>query len=121
MSVLQERQLVSYANSTRWGLFFSEIEELKLKSRVKWVFDHKPSDWCSWIVPTANYIENLKLGPIPFSEIEWFEIDLEKTTHQGMLVDDHIVSNRKQVQNALEKSKLNSDTHETHVRVWGYK
>ncbi|NEO83673.1 MAG: hypothetical protein F6J87_05350 [Spirulina sp. SIO3F2] len=65
---IQKRQLVSFSNNTRWRQFVEAIAELPPQFRVKWLFDDEPSSWGSLFSPVEGYIEQGRLGPIPFGK-----------------------------------------------------
>ena len=118
---IEKRKLASYANSTRWSNFLYEIVDLHLQSRIKHIFSENPTNWNRWILPVKNYIEHLELGPIPFSEIEWLEIDTKKENHRGVLIPSEIVDFKEEVNNALRNSKLNGESEGKYLKIWGYR
>ena len=70
-----------------WTAVVAAIRELKPAVRVKWAGDEKPTPWEPWVTVTnEDYLETGSLGPVPFAEVEWVEIDPRKDG-RGQLVD----------------------------------
>ncbi|MEL6382745.1 MAG: DUF6678 family protein, partial [Cyanobacteria bacterium J06626_18] len=75
LKAIAARQLVGCYNNTRWRQLTDNVKGLPLRSRIKWVFEPEPTTWGTWSIPTNGYLEHDGLGPVPFREIEWLEID----------------------------------------------
>lgn len=59
-----------------WTALVAAIRDLKPAVRVKWVGDEEPTTWEPWLIVThENYLETGSMGPVPFADIEWVEID----------------------------------------------
>ena len=71
-----------------WAALVAAIRELKPAVRVKWTGDEQATPWEPWlIVPHENYLETGSMGPVPFAEVEWVEVDPRRKNGRGRLVD----------------------------------
>jgi hypothetical protein len=59
-----------------WPTLVAVIRELRPPVRMKWSGDDEQPPWEQWIiVPSPSYLETGQVGPVPFREVEWVEID----------------------------------------------
>ena len=119
--VIQERQLVSYSNNTRWDQFLNVALKLPLRFRMKWVFDAEPASWGLLIIPTQGYVEGGTLGPITYREIEWLEIDSVERRCRGTLVSDLEIDHSEKVESVLTAHRMTFSVESKVYRVFGYK
>ena len=55
---------------------------------MKWSGDDDPPPWEPWIIVSSNgYLETGSVGPVPFREVEWVEIDPRRKNERGRLAD----------------------------------
>lgn len=70
-----------------WLELVQAIRDLRPAVRMKWSGDDVPSRWEPWvIVPIEGILETGNMGPVPFSEVEWVEIDSRLKNDRGSLV-----------------------------------
>jgi len=108
--VVEQRQLASFANNTRWNNVFSKLLNHGLRVRLKHVAWAETSDWSAWLVPAKNYLEVVSAGPVHFREIEWVEFDCAC----GDIRLEECVA-------AARESKLMVEVVNQYVRVFGYR
>ena len=59
-----------------WPALVAAIREFRPAVRMKWSGDDDQPPWEQWIiVPVPSYLETGQVGPVPFREVEWVEID----------------------------------------------
>lgn len=107
---VEERGLVSVANTSRWSRFFPRLVEKGLMARLKHVVWPEISDWSKWIIPSPGYVEILSAGPVHFREIEWIEFDCSAAGNQVELCCA-----------AAHEAKLTAEVLGHVVRVVGYR
>jgi len=117
---LQERQLVSCSNDTRWRQLTHQLEGQLFRSRVKWIFAFEPTDWGTWFLFTDGYLEHSNIGPIPWREIEWLEIDSIERQFRGKLVPDREIDRSVMLASILNDCRAVFTTEGTIYRIWGY-
>ncbi len=70
-----------------WEKVVSTIQRYRPAVRVKWIGDPDVPDWAPWVlIPIDGYIETGRMGPVPFRDVEWIEIDASKTAKNGFFV-----------------------------------
>jgi|LakMenE18May11ns_1017448.scaffolds.fasta_scaffold9689307_1 hypothetical protein len=70
-----------------WYKIVDTIQRYKIALRIKWAGDCDEPEWAPWvIIPTDGYIETGGMGPIPFRDVEWIEIDTSRFNKNGRLI-----------------------------------
>lgn len=70
-----------------WLALIDAIRDMRPAVRMKWSGNENPPPWEPWIiVPALNYLETGRVGPVPFKEVEWVEIDPSRRNERGRLV-----------------------------------
>ena len=110
---IQERQLCSIANNTKWNRLIDTIRE-----------------WDGWhpsyrFKTVGNYISGWDVEwyyhlPFPFLCVEWFDIGLYEEVYIGQLVKNKIIDHTKEITHLLDLCKLEYEVFDDIVRVWGY-
>ena len=81
---IAKRNLTSHMNQTKWSKVLPCIKLLDTQIKLKWLLENEPTNWSmNYLLPTNGYFEEIRIGPIPFREIEWLDIkpnDSEKMT-----------------------------------------
>jgi hypothetical protein len=108
--IIEERNLASLANNTRWASLFSNLLSHRVPARLKHVGWLEMSDWSAWLVPALNYLEVLSAGPVHFREIEWIDFDCGKSDVAQQACSA-----------AARDAKLTSEVVGHVVRVLGYR
>lgn len=108
--VVQERNLVSVANNSRWTSLFSKLSSQRIPARLKHVAWPEVSLWSVWITPVPHYLEVVSAGPVHFREIEWVDFDCGE---RGVPCDVCTT--------AAGEAKLVSEIVAEVVRVFGYR
>lgn len=69
--IAAERNLVGFANDTKWAEFFKVVADKKIELEIKYidseVITHPAPVW----VPSGNYVECAQMGPVLFVYVEW--------------------------------------------------
>ena len=107
--VIEERNLASFANNSRWNDLFSTLLSYRIPARLKHLAWPEVSDWSVWIVPTSNYLEVVSAGPVHFREIEWVDFDCNGAVDPAACTA------------AVRAAKLTSEVVGQTVRVFGYR
>src|SRR4051812_43647898 len=90
-----------------WTALVAAIRELKPAVRVKWTGDDEPTPWEPWLIVThESYLETGSMGPVPFADIEWVEIDPIRNTRRGRLVADQSDDISRSLSRALVNSHI---------------
>ncbi len=59
-----------------WKKIVDTVQRYDVAVRVKWTGDPDDPEWAPWvIIPTDGYIETGGMGPVPFRDVEWLEIE----------------------------------------------
>ena len=54
---------------------------------MKWSGHDDAPSWEGWLlVPVTGYLETGRVGPVPFREVEWVELDSRQKNERGRLV-----------------------------------
>ncbi len=70
-----------------WNHIVETIQKHHPAVRIKWNGDPGTPQWCSGvIIPTGGYIETGPMGPVPFRDVEWIEVDAAQSSQNGRLV-----------------------------------
>lgn len=70
-----------------WSALVKAIRDLRPAVRMKWSRDDETPPWEPWLlVPTVGYLETGRVGPVPFREVEWVEVDPQQKNEGGRLV-----------------------------------
>jgi len=107
--VIEERNLASFANNSRWHGLFSRLSGHRIPARLKHIARPQMSDWSVWIVPASNYLEVVSAGPVHFREIEWVDFDCKGDVDTAACTA------------AVREAKLTSEVVGQTVRVFGYR
>ena len=65
-----ERNLAGFANDTKWGEFFQQVESLRIPVEVKLLYEDEPTRAARMWIPVPNYLESVH-GPELYVFIEW--------------------------------------------------
>jgi len=104
-------------NST-WHRLVDAIKPFRPAVRVKWSGDTEPTVWGPWvIISSVSYLETGNLGPVPFREVEWVEIDLARQGVSGRLVESGSAKWRESVLAALTDAGLSFPVVDNKIRV----
>jgi hypothetical protein len=108
-------------HASTWHRFVDAIKPFHPAVRVKWSGDTEPTVWEPWvIIPSASYLETGTLGPVPFREVEWVEIDLTRRNVSGRLVESESIEWRESVLAALVSAGLSFPVLSNKIRVIAY-
>ena len=107
--VIEERNLASFANNSRWNGLFSRLLSHRIPARLKHVARPQMSDWSVWVVPASNTLEVVSNGPVHFREIEWVDFDCKGDVDTAACTA------------AVREAKLTSEVVGQTVRVFGYR
>ena len=108
--LVEERNLVSLANNSRWTNLFAKLLSQRIPARLKHVGWPEMSAWSVWIIPVPKYLEVVAAGPVHFREIEWIDFDCGV---RGLQPDMCTA--------AAHEAKLTSEVVDCVVRVFGYR
>lgn len=90
-----------------WNDFVRAICPFAPAVRLKWSGDDAPTPWQPWmIIPVADYLEVGSLGPVPFREVEWVEVDPERRSEKGRLIPNDDPAFKIALFAAFENGKL---------------
>jgi hypothetical protein len=71
-----------------WPALVAAIRDLKPAVRMKWSGDDDLPPWEPWIiVSSVSYLETGRVGPVPFNEVEWVELDPSRRNERGRLIN----------------------------------
>lgn len=88
-----------------WSKLVEAIRDLQPGVRMKWSGDDEPPPWERWLlVPVVGYLETGRIGPVPFREVEWVEIDPRWKNERGRLV---VAAQADELVRALENASVN--------------
>jgi hypothetical protein len=103
-----------------WPRLLEAIGPLRPAVRVKWLGDAEPTKWEPWIIiPSDSYLETGTMGPVPFREVEWVEVDPARTNVKGRLVVAEGADRRDSLIAALEDARLNWSLVDDKIRLFG--
>jgi len=106
------------SSTSTWHRLVGVIKPLSPAVRVKWAGNAEPTVWEPWInISSVSYIETGTLGPIPFREVEWVEVDLARKNLRGRLVESESAEWRESVIAALENAGLSYSVVSDKIRV----
>jgi hypothetical protein len=98
-----------------WLTLVEAIKDLSPGVRMKWSGDDSPPAWERWlIVPTDGYLETGRVGPVPFREVEWVELDSRQKSECGRLV---VADQTAELLVALKKASLDYQMTNGVVRI----
>ena len=101
-----------------WHRFVEAIQPFHPAVRVKWSGDSEPTKWEPWIIISSiSYLETGTLGPVPFCEVEWVEVDLCRRSIDGRLVESEGTEWRESVLTALTDADLPLSVVSDRIRV----
>ena len=87
-----------------WPDLVAAIQNLQPAVRMKWSGDDDLPPWEAWIiVSSVSYLETGRVGPVPFSEVEWVEIDPFRKNGIGRLVP---ADQAREVREALDHVRI---------------
>lgn len=95
------------------------IAQFKVSARAKWALEEEPPPWGEWLIaPVAGCLESGSQGPIPFSEIEWIEMNMTRTVHRGLRVSDEKIDVSAELIKALDGFRFSVEIGANVVRVY---
>ena len=62
--IIEERNLVSVANNSRWIRLFATLLGERVPARLKHIAWPEMSEWSVWIIPVSHYLEVVAAGPV---------------------------------------------------------
>jgi len=65
-----QRNLIGFANDTKWGEFFAEVERLGIQLEMKYLGEEEPIERTHVWVPATNYVD-CTFGPYLLVFVEW--------------------------------------------------
>lgn len=107
------RKLAGAANNTKWNeliTFMRGLEGWCPSYRSKWIGGFI-SEW------DVEWFYHL---PFPFAGVEWFDIGLHSSEHQGMLIPAKVIDHSPLILPVLEKIRFDFEVRGDVVRIWGY-
>lgn len=108
------------SHSSTWHRLVDAIKPLRPAVRVKWSGDSEPTRWEPWIIiSSVSYLETGTLGPVPFREVEWVEIDLGHRSTRGCIVEPDRGDWSDSVIEALRSADVPFAVVDGYVRVVG--
>ena len=120
--VIQQRNLTSYMNNTKWHEMLRDIAEIpNLSIRYKSLFDETDPE-ISWHITDDEYLRYMNL-----SEIEWFKIDdvTREYSRKGLLLDPEVTEEnvKDKIERILEKHSIyyEYESDSGVFTVFGYK
>ena len=120
--VIQQRNLTSYMNNTKWREMLRDIAEIpNLSIRYKSLFDETDPE-ISWHITDDEYLRYMNL-----SEIEWFKIDdvTREYSRKGLLLDPEVTEEnvKDKIERILEKHSIyyEYESDSGVFTVFGYK
>ncbi|CCN46535.1 conserved hypothetical protein [Vibrio nigripulchritudo MADA3029] len=112
--IINDRQLVSAMNKTKWRelcVGFEALQSLNISVRYKLISSDEiygfSTVWWDEVFEESPFIEWLDFNPIVYE-------------HQGRLVAAKETDRRNEILAVFEKYGIRYSLHETHFRVWGY-
>lgn len=108
--IIEEQNLVSLANNSRWTHLFSKLSNQRIPARLKHIGWPETSAWSVWIIPVPHNLEVIAAGPVHFREIEWVDFDCGERGVQADVCSA-----------AAREAKLTSEVIGQVVRVFGYR
>jgi hypothetical protein len=101
-----------------WSALINAIRELRPAVRVNWSGDAEPTQWEPWLIQSSrSYLETGSLGPVPFDEVEWLEIDASRKNERGRLV---AFDQRQAIAAALTDASVPFETVGGSLRITGH-
>jgi hypothetical protein len=106
------------SNISTWHKLVETIKPIRPAIRVKWSRDKEPTGWNPWIIiPSDSYLETGGLGPIPFREVEWIEIDPTHKAVRGQLISSESSDFRASIVAALTNAGIRYSVMGENFRV----
>lgn len=101
-----------------WHRLVDAIQPLRPAVRVKWTGDSEPTRWEPWIIiSSVSYLETGTLGPVPFGEVEWVEVDPRLRNIDGRLVACDRTDSSESVLAALKDVDLCISVVDGNIRI----
>ena len=120
--VIQQRNLTSYMNNTKWREMLGDITKIpNLSIRYKSLFDETDPE-TSWHITDDEYLRYMNL-----SEIEWFKIEdvIREFSRKGLLLDPEVTEKnvKAKIEKILEKHSIYYEYEDDsgEFTVFGYK
>ncbi|MGH1540331.1 MAG: DUF6678 family protein [Arenicella sp.] len=114
LKIINERQLVSVMNRTKWSKLceeFSKTHEQYINVRYKTIYSDKIGSFSPvW------WNELFEESPA----IEWLDFDPVKKEHRGRLVSDKKTDISAIILQILEEQNIPYSIEKSYFRVWGY-
>ena len=112
-NIIQERQLCSIANNTKWNKLINTIREWE-----DWQPSYRFKTVCNYISGwDSEWYYHL---PFPFISVEWFDIGLYEKVYIGQIIKKRVIDHTKEIIDLLDSIKLEYEVYDDIVRVWGY-
>src|SRR5438552_2848636 len=103
-----------------WPRLLDAIGPFRPAVRVKWSGDAEPTTWEPWIIiPAESCLETVTMGPVPFREVEWVEVDPARMSVKGGLVVAAGADRRDSLIAALAGARLNWSLADGKIRLFG--
>ncbi len=114
--IIQDRQLYSVMNNTKWYNLFSELNEIEesIRFRVKSIDnDYFPEN-------KIDFTGELQQINREFISIEHLDIDPYIKVNRGELMKPLINDLSSRIINILEALKINYKKEDSYIRIYGY-
>ena len=113
LNTINNRQLVSVMNQTKWRELcddFAQLRALKISVRYKLVTGEVDGFSPVW------WDELFEYSP----QIEWIEFNPIVKEYRGRLVTDNQVDRSEEILNVFRKHSIRYSKEQSHFKVWGY-
>ncbi len=96
-----------------------ELQSLSVRFRLKWTGDEEISKWNTCYVPniSKSYVELPTVGPVLWSQVEWFEVETVQRKYRGRLVKDELIDWLSQIEEILKSRNLQFEKQEQVIRI----
>lgn len=102
----------------KWNEIVEVVRDMRLEVQVKCRGLALPDGWTSFlIIPVAGYLESSPCGPVPFSDIEWIDVNPLRITERGRLVAPLIEDMSAELQARLAAVGVNGIVGSDSVRI----
>jgi hypothetical protein len=120
LKIVNRENLCSCMNNTKWYRLLSELNEIPVEKRVKYIDSDAISNWQpgAWM-PVPGYVE-FSGGPTPFRFIEWLEIK-KVAIGFGQFAANRVTDRCHELQVVLDSQHLDFEETETTFIVRGYR
>lgn len=122
MRVINQRQLYSVMNNTKWKELQSAIDTLPFPPpyQIKYVLKETPHPktfgedawyWGDWSDEVLT----------PFYAVEWICVRPRYTRHRGMLINDELIDETQEFISVLQKASIPYEEENGAYYIYGYK